>query len=176
MKLSVLFLLSAQAIDEDKKVPSRHPLQRLKTLTRFSKEWCRENLKAKQANHWAPKFERNAIRMETRFRLCGFYDPSLPNGGPRPTNRKRRTIDFESHSRTPDDDVFSTRYDKTNPAEGINDIITGFKKWAQRYLADCKLQPGRQEHRLNKWREVMIIKSLLNDDGGSGESELEVSM
>ena len=176
IRTGVLFLLSVQAIDEEKKVPPRHPLQRLNTLTRFSREWCRENLTAKQANNWVGKFKRNAERMEIRFEKCGFFDPSVPNGGPNPnsTNRNRRSIDSDSQLRTLDDDGFGTRYDKADPAEGIKDITSGFKKWAQRYIADCKRQPERQERRFSEWRAK--IKSLLNDDGGSGESEQTVSM
>ena len=167
VKIGVLLILSVNAIDEEKTIPPFLPLRRLNMLTRFSREWCRENLTAKQAENWVAKFKRNADRMEIRFEKCGGRNPN-------PTNRNRRGIDLDSELSILDDDGFMTRYDKTNPAEGINDITNNFKKWAQKYLANCKLQPERQEQRFNKWRKM--VKSLLIDDGGSGESELTVTM
>ena len=167
VKIGVLLILSVDAIDEEKTIPPFLPLRRLNTLTRFSREWCRENLTAKQAENWVGKFKRNADRMEIRFEKCGGRNPNS-------TNRNRRSIDSDSQLRTLDDDGFGTRYDKADPAEGIKDITNGFKKWAQRYIADCKRQPERQERRFSEWRAK--IKSLLNDDGGSGESEQTVSM
>lgn len=44
------------------------------------------------------------------------------------------------------------RYDRENPVRGIQQITTGFRKWAQRYVADCKPnQPAKQVERASKW-------------------------
>ena len=175
MKTGVLFLLSVHA-DEEKKVPPRTPKNRLNKLTQFSKEWCHANLSQRAADHWINKFENNAARMEIRFEKCGFFDPNVPNGGPRPaeTDRDRRSIDSDSQLRTLDDDGYGIRYDKTDPARGITEITTGYKKWAQRYIADCKLQPARQERRFRQWLRKLLTK--MEDNGGSGDSEQTVSM
>merc|ERR1739848_768002 len=80
-------------------------------------------------------FDRNVVRIERRWELCGFYDENqLPHGGPKPEERKRRE----------DDDGILPRYDKNNPVTGIKQITMGFKKWAERYVSGCKLQPETQ--------------------------------
>ena len=140
MKLFAPALL-AVATASEKKVPPRHPLNRIKRLTQFAAEWCGDNLTDKQADNWVPKFERNAGRMERRFELCGYYEAdNLPHGGP---ERKRRDTD--------DDESDLERYDKTNPIRGIQQITKGFSKWAQRYIATCKVQPDMQVARMSKW-------------------------
>merc|ERR1719410_2831551 len=112
MKTFALALI-ATASAEDKKVPPRHPLDRLEKLRQFSQEWVNDNLSARQAENWGPKFERNVARFERRFEQCPFYDEDqLPHGGPRP-ERKRRE----------DDDTCENfpefcRYDKSNPLRG----------------------------------------------------------
>merc|ERR1711908_59373 len=87
MKFSTAVLV-AVASAEDKKVPPRHPLQRLAKLTDFSAEILNEwysFLPSKDA--WIAKFATNARRMERNFnrsnQRCGFYDEDqLPHGGP----------------------------------------------------------------------------------------------
>ena len=145
MKLFVATVLAVAAADQ-KKVPPRHPLQRLNKLNTFAAEWCDDNLTAKQSANWAPKFERNAGRMERRFELCGYYEAdNLPHGGP---ERKRRDTDESDLE----------RYDKTNPIRGIQQITKGFSKWAQRYIATCKVQPDMQVARMSKWFGQMVQK------------------
>ena len=57
-----------------------------------------------------------------------------------------------------DDDISGPegRYDKNNPIRGIQQITKGFNKWAMRYIADCKLQPGKQQDRANKWYGQLV--------------------
>ena len=142
MKVFVAFVALAAA---EKKVPPRHPLQRLKKLNAFAAEWVTDNLSAKQAANWTPKFDRNAGRMERRFELCGYYDDQSEHGGP----RERRQAD---------EDELIERYDKTNPMRGIQQITRGFSKWAQRYIADCKVQPAKQVDRMAKWYGQLLGK------------------
>ena len=143
-------IIFAVAAAEDK-VPPRHPLQRLERLTQFSEEILNDWfywLPFKDS--WIQRFATNAARMERNFsrgnQRCRFYDEDqLPHGGPRP-DRKRRE----------DDDTCENfpefcRYDKSNPVRGLKQITTGFRKWAQRYVAECKVQPGRQVDRANLW-------------------------
>ena len=153
MKVFAPAVFALVAADE-KKVPPRHPLQRLNKLNMFAAEWCGDNLTAKQAANWVPKFDRNAGRMERRFELCGFYDEDqLPHGGPEPSRKRRSGAD--------DDNDF-IRYDKENPMRGIQQITRGFSKWAQRYIADCGLQPARQVDRMAKWYGQMMDKLAAN--------------
>jgi len=138
----------------DKKVPPRHPLQRLAKLNSFANEWLNDNMDAKVAAHWGPKFDRNTARFERRFELCGFYDENqLPHGGPS-GDRKRRETTTDSDSVLDD----FAKYDKENPVKGLLQITNGFRKWAERYIEDCKLQPGKQTDRANKWRQTLQAK------------------
>merc|ERR1711920_111904 len=118
-------LLFAVAAAEDKKVPPRHPLQRLNRLTEFTEEILNDwfnFLPSKDA--WVAKFANNAARMERNFNRgnhrCGFYDEDqLPHGGP---ERKRRDAE----------DV--DRYNREDPTEGVRQLTTGYRKWAERYF------------------------------------------
>ena len=153
MKLATIIFAVAAA--EDKKVPPRHPLQRLQRLTEFSEEILNEwfgFLPSK--DNWIAKFANNAGRIERNFnrgnQRCGFYDENqLPHGGP---ERKRRS-----------DDDFEIRYDREDPATGIKQITTGYRKWAERYLSQCSGQRryDHQFNRMNKWNTQLRF-NLLN--------------
>merc|ERR1712176_811391 len=147
MKLTGAVVIAAVAAD--KKVPPRHPLQRLAKLTEFSAEILNDwygFLPSKDA--WIQKFATNAERMERNFnrgnQRCGYYDEdNLPHGGP--ADRKRRN-----------DDDFD-RYNREDPAEGTKQITTGFRKWAERYLSQCsgQRQYQHQINRMNKWNNLL---------------------
>lgn len=160
MKTFALALVATAAAD-DKKVPPRHPLQRLSKLGRFAEEWCNDNLSAKQANNWTNKFANNVARFEARFERCGYYDENHEHGGP--ADRKRRS---GAEDGCLDIDSELCRYDKSNPVRGIKQITSGFRKWAERYLANnkngafCKLQPEKQVARANKWHDKLVAKLL----------------
>merc|ERR1712054_617420 len=122
MKFSTAVMI-AVASAEDKKVPPRHPLQRLAKLTEFSAEILNEwygFLPSKDS--WIQKFANNAERMERNFnrgnQRCGFYDENqLPHGGP--SERRKREIDA---------DAIWDRYDREDPSVGTKQITTGFRK------------------------------------------------
>ena len=110
-------LLFAFAAAEDKKVPPRHPLQRLNRLTEFTDEimdqWF-DFLPSKEA--WKQKFKTNANRMKRNFergnQRCGFYDDDLfPHGGPQPGRKRRDLDDVERYNRyAPHDGNFLTSF------------------------------------------------------------------
>ena len=146
MKFSAV-LLAAVAVADDKKVPDRTPEMRLNSLVKFSNEiltdwfgFMTDNRKAA----WITKFENHGFRMNRAFKRCGFYDPSLPHGGPAPA-RKRREVDEEE------------RYNRDDPSEGIKQITTGFSKWAQRYIAACGNQRNDLviKKRMTKWNDQL---------------------
>ena len=149
MKLSVALIAVAAA--EDKKVPPRHPLQRLNRLTEFSAEILDDWFGfVPSVDAWKNKFARNAERMERNFnrgnQRCGFYDADLlPHGGP---ERKRRSDDDE------------IRYNREDPSDGIKQITTGYRKWAERYLSQCsgQRQYQYQVDRMNRWNAILQAK------------------
>ena len=148
MKFSPAVLVAVASAAE-KKVPPRHPLQRLNRLVEFTAEIMDDwfgFLPSQDA--WKAKFERNAARMERNFergnQRCGFYDEDqLPHGGPS-DDRKRREADVD-------------RYDREDPSVGIKQLTTGFSKWAQRYLSQCSGQRNYnyQVNRMAKWNEAL---------------------
>ena len=76
-----------------KKVPPRHPLQRLATLDRYACEWLNMWTKPTVAAQWCVKFGKNTSRFQRRFELCPYYDDTQEHGGP--PERKRRSDDRE---------------------------------------------------------------------------------
>merc|ERR1711892_1058643 len=145
MKFSPALLFAVAAAD-DKKVPPRHPLQRLARLTEFTEEilnaWF-SGLASKDA--WVNKFANNAARMEANFnrgeQRCGHYDENQQHGGP---ERKRREVDEE-------------RYNREDPVEGVRQLTTGYGKWAQRYMSQCsgQRQYQYQVNRMTKWNNLL---------------------
>ena len=153
MKFSPAVLVAvATAQDGDRKVPPRHPLQRLNRLVEFTEEIMNDwfsFLPSQQA--WITKFATNAERMERNFnrgnQRCGFYDENqLPHGGP--SERRKREIDADS---------IWDRYDREDPSVGTKQITTGFRKWAERYLSECSGQKNfnYQVNRMNKWNGLL---------------------
>jgi len=172
MKVSSVVLVALASADKDKKVPPRTPLQRLNRLQIFSKEWLNDNLpNLPSMENWVGKFEVNAERMIEAYQRenCGFFDPSLPYGGPdpnpelRPGGNPRRPTDRKRRSDGDEDgfiDEFSgelLRYNKNQPLVGIKQITTGYRKWAERYINECW---GQRKHkyqtkRMNRWFETL---------------------
>ena len=144
-------LLFAVAAAEDKKVPPRHPLQRLNKLVEFSEEILNEwytFLPSKDS--WVAKFAANAERMERNFnrgnQRCGYYDESSEHGGPAAAERKRREASSDLD-----------RYNREDPVEGTKQITTGFRKWAERYISQCsgQRQYQHQINRMAKWNNLL---------------------
>ena len=150
MKFSPALLLAVVAA-EDKKVPPRHPLQRLNKLVEFSEEILNEwytFLPSKDS--WVAKFAANAERMERNFnrgnQRCGYYDESSEHGGPAAAERKRREASSDLD-----------RYNREDPVEGTKQITTGFRKWAERYISQCsgQRQYQHQVNRMAKWNNLL---------------------
>ena len=84
MKISTI-LLTGLAWADEKKVPPRHPIQRLNRLVQFTDEILDSgyfsNMSDKFIPIWKNKFETNAKRMERNFQRgnqrCGFYDANM---------------------------------------------------------------------------------------------------
>merc|ERR1711920_833124 len=149
-------LLFALASADDRKVPPRHPLQRLARLTEFSEELLNDWYSwLPSKDRWVAKFANNAARMERNFQRgeqrCGHYnEDQLPHGGP--AERKRRSNDEWD------------RYNREDPAEGTKQITTGYRKWAERYISVCsgQRQYQYQVQRMNKWNALLQAHLLKN--------------
>ena len=89
MKISAITLASTSllAVADDRKVPPRHPLQRLRRLNQFaseilnSDEFALSGKPGKWIKMWEGKFSANAERMKENFergnQRCGFYDAEM---------------------------------------------------------------------------------------------------
>ena len=156
MKISTVCLAGLASASE-KKVPPRHPIQRLNRLVEFTAEILNSgafnNHSSKWIKRWGDKFKRNAERMETNFtrgnQRCGFYDDTLIHGGPSNDDRERRDADF--------DDL--VRYAQWNHCIGLKQLITGFIKWTDRYISSCSGQSKHfyQRNRMEKWRNILTL-------------------
>lgn len=160
MKVSTA-ILAVSVIAEEKKVPPRHPDQRLNRLNQFAEEWLNDNVShLPSLASWVSKFKVNAGRMTQAFKRanCGFYDSTMmPHGGPdpnpnhRPSGRPRNRRQTEESYEGSDGSLL--RYDKNNPMTGIKQITTGYRKWAQRFINECHGQRkfDYQVGRMNRW-------------------------
>jgi hypothetical protein len=160
MKVSVALI--AVGLAAERKVPPRHPDQRLNRLRQFAEEWLNDNLpELASRDSWIAKFNTNADRMARAFQRdnCGFYDADTkPHGGPGPdehiNNKNGRVRDRREVSEDGTiEDGSLERYDKTNPIRGIKQITTGYRKWAERFINECHGQRKHkyQVNRMNRW-------------------------
>ena len=154
MKIGAIVLAGLASADEERKVPPRHPLQRLNRLVEFSGEILNSgpfNNHGSEGwiDNWVRKFSINGDRMEKAFtrgqQRCGYYDnENLPHGGPASHNVQRRDID-------------DIRYDREDPCTGVKQIMTGFTKWTLRYISQCygQRENAYQFKRLGRWHKVL---------------------
>lgn len=185
MRLSSAILSSSLVLAGEKKVPPRHPRNRLRTLTRFSKEWLDVNLRnfdtedkklRRRGGAYADRFSERFSTWSARLlrivdqpdRDCFFFDPQAPHGGKQKreagdepsenAENSENNSDIEYDYSDEADDLL--RYDKNNPQRGLRQITTGFRKWAQRYFSDCKNEQESQRHskRANKWYTKILGK------------------
>jgi len=60
------------------------------------------------------------------------------------------------------------RYNREDPAIGVKQITTGFKKWAVRYIGNCSGQRNNyyQMQRMDRWNEKLQahLAEYYNDD------------
>ena len=93
---------------------------------------------SKRALHWVNKFSRNTERMRTRYNLCG-------RNGSASSRKRRQTGDIG-------------RIDRDSPVKALKQITTGYRKFAEKFLQDCKRQPETQADRARKWFDVLKLR------------------
>ena len=94
-------------------------------------------------SRWEIELLKVCNRMETAYNKCGFFDSSLPFGGPRTNERRRRAI--------------NERYDENDGIASIEGITGGMKNFSLRYLAECSAQ-AKKKHFVNhsrRWRQKL---------------------
>jgi len=202
MKLSSFLLASIASVEsqkvktllnrpeEDRKVPHRHPLQRLWRLYQFSEEIIQthfydsdmpegklDRLRGR-IGKWLYLAQRQSFLRNTK--RCGFYNDGLEHGGPSGgeanqaggiSNEQTLLNNGDANAdvvpgeleiynprpnrrrRSDDDDDFNfldnERYDREDPCVGIKQIMTGFRKWADRYIGGCGGQ-ANHKHQVNR--------------------------
>jgi len=100
MKISSAIIIASVAAN-DRKVPPRTPTQRLNTLHRFMNNWVGAEIAGtiNRPSRAQNMIDRGVARIEAKLteaagKECFFFDPALPNGGPRVQERKRRSNDW----------------------------------------------------------------------------------
>ena len=144
MKLFGLFIASAFAQGDEKKVPPKTPMDRLNQLRSHITRMTVDHFDGcNKASQWEDKLTKITNRAEKAYKKsCGFFDPSLTHGGPEGSDRKRREVDD------------FVRYSETDGEASINGITSGIRKWAERYISDCGGQRNNN-HIINhskKWQ------------------------
>jgi len=146
----------------EKKVPPRTPPQRMNTLKRFADTWIAAEIQVSlnrpvRASQMLDRVQMMTDKLELQYLKCGFFDPLVPHGGPKPNSRKRRSNEI---------DVFDIFEDSLQERTmGVHDlrlstladvawkqIGTGYRKWINRYMAGCSGEEIYNYHsnRLNK--------------------------
>lgn len=216
MKLSSSLVLSATVVqaakiktlierpEDDRRVPHRHPLQRLWRLYQFSEEIIQTHFYESEMRpgkldrlrgrigKWLYLAQRQSFLRGTK--KCGYYSDNLDHGGPAVEDQTNIAGEIENEQtllnngdansdvipdtfeiynprpnrkrRDDDDEDFSfldnERYDREDPCRGIKQIMTGFRKWAQRYIGNCGGQENHQ-HQVNRAQKFYgIFRDGLN--------------
>ena len=135
----------------ERKVPPRHPKQRLNKLISFSEELIDNNFSFwDKSDKYKRNFQRIGAKMEAAFDRCGSYEEG--------DNEAEEDENVNDQRSAPD-----SRYNKVDPCVATKQITTGFRKWAERYLDSCASQNKNQHviKKMNKTRDF-LVKKLFN--------------
>ena len=197
---NTIAIVSGLVAADNKKVPPRTPDQRLNTLTRFYKSFVSTRIsqfRPSRGDNHKERIERMSDAMMAAYfkmrpdgsglRSCSFFDPNVPNGGPRPNDnadddtigRKRRDTDaedpFDVYEQNLQDGERSSSVRLSNdPAMALRQVFitksykifnsilfkirTGFQKWIYRYISECS---GHRENGNHSQRLKRITDQTL---------------
>jgi len=216
MKL-ISSLAIALVAAEEKKVPPRHPLNRLNTLRGFFAKFAEDVVvpitgNQNYADRLTKRMQGMTDSMEKAFNRpnCGYYDESSKHGGPdpephlRPNGKPRNRRDTEDETHFDDQEEFEaacalgwennnvqvrteccqqidsyysanesgcnmlprrkggnkkTPWDRlsADPALKWKQIMTGCRKWAERYINNCA---GQRKNKLIKNRTKRVFEKV----------------
>lgn len=119
MKVAAFILFAQANAISERKVPPRTPSQRMETLNRFALSWVDNRIigvgsdengggelmnRPKRGANIREAFQRTITFMLAAFtkvrpngsglRRCGYFNPNVANGGPRPAEQRRRRQDW----------------------------------------------------------------------------------
>ena len=165
---SRVIALVAYVSSQEKKVPPRTPSDRMTTLKRFADSWIAANIaiginRPDRALKMTDRIQLMTDKLELQYAQCGFFDPSVPHGGPRPA-RKRRSDEVNVFDRF--EDALRERKMAENEVRLSNDVDlawvqvgTGYRKWITRYMAECNGEKVYNYHtnRLNKVTSILHV-------------------
>ena len=110
-----------------------HPIDRLRQVVQFSGQVLDNFFGShKRISNWKRKFAANAFRMNRSYDRCG-EDPVVE----------------------PEDEWKS--FDDSNFTVAMNDVTSGFTKWADIYMANCNGHKTQSHHkkRMQKWNHKL---------------------
>ena len=95
---------------------------------------------------------------------CGFYDPAVQHGGPdlfphqRPDGKPRRVLRRRRQADPTSVPDLMLKYDKNNPIKGLQQILGGFRIWAERHINECSGQRKNQfiSNRMQHWIRIVF--------------------
>jgi len=191
MKVSVILsMVASSAFAQDRKVPPRTPSQRFETLNRFINNWIDYNIdqelnRPMRAYNMKASFERIYDKQKFAYDRCGYFDPSVENGGPKPSGknsdkswkdmmdsrrRRRRSNNLDDFNLFDDFEAGLQSGNSVRNAErelaralsndqsqALRQIRVGYFKWIHRYLGECNNQANDDVHsnRLNEISTAM---------------------
>jgi hypothetical protein len=126
MKIAAGFVIAASALDINRKVPPRHPENRLARLQSFCTSLAEADWIVPGKSHRFVKMSDKCVswadKRSANFQKCGSYDPDLPNGGPDPSyvpQEPRAYVSNWDTGRINFDDMFSN--DRKRRSDGCAD-------------------------------------------------------
>jgi len=161
-------------IEFERKVPPRRPDQRLATLKKFALDWSDRFIgpnctvcERAHPRHYV--FEQKVNVQYDRFvraysrPTCRYYNPDLPHGGPNPNPKIRNRREEQILLGDDDMDIFDSDLMRvsSNPMYALRQIFVGFRKWTERYIAECHGE--RVHHYHTKRLKVFNLRQIQSD-------------
>merc|ERR1712176_1200689 len=185
MKLSLATMVAVAAAN-DKKVPPRHPLNRLNKIKSFYRAFGADvvasRISEKAGDRFANRFVKMCENFENAFNRdnCGYYDDNSKHGGPDPNPNVRPN--GKPRNRRDDDDESEIEADFEDLAafcaENAGDYCDGVNQGAMRS------SKGNAYDRLSnvpslKWRQITTgtrkwVERYINNCGGQRKNNLGV--